>query len=663
MKKIINKKAFTIVELLAVIVIISILSALIVPNITRYMDKARDEYNDNVKKQMIIAGKNFYGDNKERIPTEKSIKVTDFVTLLELSSLNYTTKNFVDYDKNDCMDKSYVIAYNRGDGVKYNACMICGEKNYIETEEEIEYCKKYDDVSKYENISTCKIDQNSIEETTEGLGVKVTINNTQGQIDDFYKIENGVFDSFTNNSSYEIQGGIYDYTIFIPEFGNVKIYVKQNNAKVFCGEIQYNKSSNSDQIKATPYLVSKNNEKGFSKEELKNLTTYNKVQWTNQSIYVDLQYQSANFNSVQYKKASETTLTDVEVNPTKNVKYFFIEANRKNEGKITWQVIGQIKNEDPDKTATTSFNTKIDITKPTVKITGGGEWTNKDVTLNITANDALSGINKIEYSTDNENWKTLSGNELKYTENTNITVYVRAKDNAGNVSNIVKKTVKIDKTIPTVTVSSTEAAWTNIDVTASATASDSLSGIKKIEYSKDGSSWSDLTSSTSGSKKYSADSVYEYFYARALDNAGNYSGAEKVLIRIDKIPPKIYKHCFYQKTSTEWQFYYYISDSGGSGLAGFRWNYCYRICPGCHSSYMCSYKSAYDRMIASGWVNAYGSSWAKATHYKIRPASDATTVGTYTRMQVKDVAGNIYTASSDFADTWYYNGSFSPGRC
>lgn len=576
MKKIVNKNAFTIVELLAVIVIISILSALIVPNITRYMDKARDEYNDNVKKQMIIVGKNFYSDNKERIPTEKSIKVTDFVTLSELSSLKYTTKNFVDYDKNDCMDKSYVIVYNRGDGVKYNACMICGENNYIETEDEKEYCEKYDDVSKYETISTCEVDKNSIKETTEGLEVKVTINNAQGQIDDFYEIENGVFNSFTNNGNYEIQGGMYDYTIFMPEFGNIKIYVKQNNAKIFCGEIQYNKSSNSDEIKATPYLVSESNGVGFTKEELKELEIYDSEQWTNQSIYVDLQYQSANFDKVSYGKASGTTSTAVNVNKTKNIKYFFIEANSENEGDNSWQVIGKIKNE--DKEVKTSFNTKIDITKPTV------------------------------------------------------------------------------------TVSSTNTAWTNTDVTVSATAKDNLSGVSKIQYSTDNKTWNDLSNGDSGSKTYTSNTNIT-FYVRAIDKAGNISEVQSTIVKIDKTPPTISKHCFYQKTSTEWQFYYYISDSGGSGLAGFRWNYCYRICPSCHSSFMCSYKSAYDRMIASGWVSAYGTSWAKATHYNIKPVSDAATIGTYARMQVKDVAGNIYTAGSDFADTWYYNGSYSPERC
>ena len=74
---------------------------------------------------------------------------------------------------------------------------------------------------------------------------------------------------------------------------------------------------------------------------------------------------------------------------------------------------------------------------------------------------------------------------------------------------------------------------------------------------------------------------------------------------------------------------------------------------------MCSSKSAYNRMIASGWK---GASSHKQTGYNIKPTKGARTIRATTRMQVKDNAGNIYT-SPNYTDQWTYSGGYSPGKC
>ena len=60
-----NKKGFTIVEILAAVIILGILSVVIVPSVNEYLEISKDNYNKEVKKQMILSGKNYYSDNTE----------------------------------------------------------------------------------------------------------------------------------------------------------------------------------------------------------------------------------------------------------------------------------------------------------------------------------------------------------------------------------------------------------------------------------------------------------------------------------------------------------------------------------------------------------------------------------------------------------------------
>ena len=123
-------KAFTLVEVLVVIVILALLALLIIPNITKYTEKAKDKYNDSLKDELLLAGKDFYTNNRSRIPTSISPYLNDYVSLKELASQNYISKEFLDKNKNNCMDESYVaITRNqKTNKYNYNVCLICGGK-------------------------------------------------------------------------------------------------------------------------------------------------------------------------------------------------------------------------------------------------------------------------------------------------------------------------------------------------------------------------------------------------------------------------------------------------------------------------------------------------------------------------------------------------------
>lgn len=595
-----NKKGFTIVEILAAVVILGILSAVIVPNISSYVSMSKDEYNKDVKKQMLLAGKNFYSENTERLPRDTGTKTLDYVSVQELSTLRYLDNEFVDADDNSCMDKSYVVAANMGLGVNYYACMICTEDEgkYITDEEEF-YCNLINyiddeyidggqedgseegdgsgdgsgegDVSKPKGkVPVCKVEEGT-GYTDEGLEVLLTASDEDGYIIGIYMVNKDT--NNVENLLGETEQGqkIVNKTISFDEYGNNRVFIIDNNLnRTECTNINY-ETPETVKLNANMYYVTKeeynaHKDKGFTDEELKSLEKYDGKNWENGYVYVDLDYYNFQYSDIKVKVGDNKEVTISNSN-----KYFFIE----DEGELDTLITGT--RSDNKEEITKTLKTKLDRTAPTVTLTNSynNKWTNKDVPVTVKVSDSGgSGIASRKYWTSSNSTKvTLTSNSQKVTwgkANRNITMY-----------------------------------------------------------------------------------------AQATDNAGNTSTTKSTIIKQDITPPKVSKHCFYQKTSSEWRFRYYMSDSGGSGLGGYRWNYCYSICPGCPSSYMCSSKSAYNRMIASGWN---GASSHKQTGYNIKPTKGAKTIRTTTRMQVKDNAGNIYT-SPNYTDQWTYSGGYSPGKC
>lgn len=116
---------------------------------------------------------------------------------------------------------------------------------------------------------------------------------------------------------------------------------------------------------------------------------------------------------------------------------------------------GSVKDNAGLSTTCGNISVNIDKTAPTVKLTNssGGSWTKDSVTVSATASDSDSGIDKIYYSTDNSNWYELSSTTTgsktwDNSTNRNFTLYVKAKDKAGNYSSVATTSVKIDIVLP-----------------------------------------------------------------------------------------------------------------------------------------------------------------------------------------------------------------------
>jgi len=161
-------------------------------------------------------------------------------------------------------------------------------------------------------------------------------------------------------------------------------------------------------------------------------------------------------------------------------------------------------------------------------IPGSAGWYTT-ASVSSTGSDVTSGISTTQVSVDGGPWQA----SAPLAEGTH-SVLGRAIDNAGNTSNTPAQTVKVDATVPTISASVTSgtlvAGWYVTDVTLTAAASDTTSGLALIEHRLDAGAWlagNTLTVLSEGSHTIDF---------RATDVAGLKS-ATSLSIKLDKTAP------------------------------------------------------------------------------------------------------------------------------
>lgn len=136
MKKI-NKKGFSMVELLAVITILGILSTISIVSVQRILDRAKDEYYDKQRKNLVMAAQSYLNNYKPAQPKVLGQKVV--IDLKTLQEQKYIDK-VVDYNKGTCYgDKTHVNVYNHSleDSYSYTAYLVCENHDDTDYEETI----------------------------------------------------------------------------------------------------------------------------------------------------------------------------------------------------------------------------------------------------------------------------------------------------------------------------------------------------------------------------------------------------------------------------------------------------------------------------------------------------------------------------------------------
>ena len=176
----------------------------------------------------------------------------------------------------------------------------------------------------------------------------------------------------------------------------------------------------------------------------------------------------------------------------------------------------------------------------------GQTWVNtSEIVIDATAQDApfgfQSGVNQATwtYWTVGAQTQSGAGTQVEITAEGITTVYFAVSDNAGNTS-IAGTIVQIDRT-PPVVIATGSNGWVNEpSVTASATATDVMSGVNNNTwcYKIDNGAWSNQSNANS-SVTISDEGIHNVYF-KVCDNVGNQSsGNDYAVVMIDRSPPYV----------------------------------------------------------------------------------------------------------------------------
>lgn len=248
MKK--NNKGFTMIELLAAIVLLGILAATAIAAVSWILQRSKDNYYVTLEKNVTMAAENYYVDNRAALP--KAIGQSRRILLKTLVEKNYL-KEVVDYNKDDCTasNKSYikVVKYSNSDYI-YKAYFDC--PGYKTTEEE-----QIKDI----NIQVSfDYEESNINDATAKIKISSTEDNKIASFEyTIYKDGQHVYQSENINAGYVenvnrtvelnkyVPGNIRVVVTAYDIFGNKKTVTKEtslyNNNVPECGTISplYNK--------------------------------------------------------------------------------------------------------------------------------------------------------------------------------------------------------------------------------------------------------------------------------------------------------------------------------------------------------------------------------------------------------------------------------------
>ena len=212
------------------------------------------------------------------------------------------------------------------------------------------------------------------------------------------------------------------------------------------------------------------------------------------------------------------------------------------ENTIVYARLFDITDQSSDKTASADIQ-KIDNVAPVIsEITNssGGNWATS-VTLSWTITEEQSGIEEVQYSSDGTNFTgTLPDTEwsgMTRDNERNDTLYLRVKDKAGNHSNVVSTSMKIDRTPPAKPTIGYDSVKTTSTRVIASNGSDGTSGIQGYVFRLYNSGWGLLVGdtyvwTTGSSANYTfsglaAGTTYIGWVA-AVDDAGNWSEGNAV---------------------------------------------------------------------------------------------------------------------------------------
>ena len=255
-----NRKGFTMMELLATIVIIGIVMTIGVVAVSNIVTNSRNKYNNTQKELVQSAAQEYYLNNKTKLPTVYLEEQK--VTLKELESGKYINSVKDAYGSLCSKDDSYVVVTKTGNNkYKYNAVLKCGDRQIGEEERKnpstllVGSTWDYSEYSKVFNGNTMLIGQER--ETKPNIRyytnnkIVVKVNLSGDQITGYKYVVNKILDDgekkYKESEVKEVNATSYQDTIVIDK-DHYKDGVYQIQIIAYNGENKYNDNIKSNKV-------------------------------------------------------------------------------------------------------------------------------------------------------------------------------------------------------------------------------------------------------------------------------------------------------------------------------------------------------------------------------------------------------------------------------
>ena len=121
-----KKRGFTMIELLAVLVILGVIMVIAVPSVIGYLQGSKQSYYEQLEESVKTTGQEYFSDHRSLMPRENGQIYK--VDIKDLISEGYTTEILDSDGENTCTGNVYVKRLATAD-FEYHACISCGKKD------------------------------------------------------------------------------------------------------------------------------------------------------------------------------------------------------------------------------------------------------------------------------------------------------------------------------------------------------------------------------------------------------------------------------------------------------------------------------------------------------------------------------------------------------